>query len=269
MRDIRKDMHIHSCFSDGDLTPEEIVDRWEAEGYKMIAVTDHDGIDGSIAACSCSRGRSIVVVPGIEFDSDDELGTKLHILGYNIDFNDPDLKRVLSEIKLWRARRNDRMLQALNSLGIEISVDDLLAVNGGNYVGKPTFARVMIDKGYVKDVNEAFSKYFDAEESLKNLGKQTMQSKDVVELIHKAGGIAILAHPMEQRRKDEAADEFYERIVVLMKRFIEYGIDGIECGHPSATEDEERALRAFAAEHDLIATTGSDFHSDKAKRSYR
>lgn len=269
MSDIKKDMHIHSCFSDGDLRPEEIVDRWEAEGYKLIAITDHDGIDGSIIACNYCRGKSIVVVPGIEFDSDDELGSKLHILGYNIDFNNPALKKTLTDIKLWRARRNDEMMKALNNLGYEITIDELFAVSDGNYIGKPTFAKVMIEKGYVKDVNEAFSRVFDKEESLKGLAKQTLRSKDVIDLIHEAGGIAILAHPMEQIRKDEKPEDFYKRVLVIMKKFIEYGIDGIECSHPSASESETAALRQFAAEHKLIATSGSDFHSDKIQRSYR
>ncbi len=267
--EIKQDLHIHTCYSDGDMRPEEVVDRWKAAGYKMIAITDHDEIEGSRIASSYAKGRGIIVISGIEFDSCDEMSDEIHILGYNIDYDNENLKRALSDIKLWRAKRNDEMLEALCKLGYEITVDDLIEVNDGNFIGKPTFAKVMLDKGYVSSISEAFEKVFTVEPSIKSIVKKTHSSEYIVKLIHDAGGIAILAHPMEQKRSDESTEDFYRRIIKFMDCFRAYGIDGIECSHPSATEEEEHALREYAAIYKLKTTTGSDFHSDTNKREYR
>lgn len=265
---IKKDMHIHSCFSDGDLRPETIVDRWESAGHKLIAITDHDGIEGSIIACKYAETKSINVIPGIEFDSEDDLGKDLHILGYHIDFDNPRLQSALFELKRWRAQRNDEMLEILSDLGYEISIDDLIAVNDGNYIGKPTFARVLIDKGYVKDLNEAFNEVFDKEPRLNSVTKKTLRSHEVIEIIHAAGGTAVLAHPIQQKRKGETDEEFFPRLVQLLDLFRLYGIDGIECEHPSASAEEALALKNYAEKYKLTVTCGSDFHSDKMKRKY-
>lgn len=267
--DIKQDLHIHTCFSDGALRPETIVDRWKSEGYKLIAVTDHDDIEGSRIAYNYAKGRGIVVIPGIEFDSCDELSDEIHILGYNVDYDNKTLKKVLSDVKRWRAQRNDLMLKALNNMGYDISIDDLLEVNGGHFIGKPTFAQVMVNKGYFENLSEVFDKVFTVEPELKSIVKKTLRSDYVIRLIHEAGGIAVLAHPMQQRRKGESDEVFYKRIIKFMDRFREYGIDAIECSHPSATEDEARGLREYAAMYKLKTTTGSDFHSDNNKRVYR
>lgn len=267
--DIKQDLHIHSCFSDSVLTPVEIVDRWKRDGYKLIAITDHDEIEGSRIAYDYAKGRGIVVIKGIEFDSYDEMSDEIHILGYNLDFNNKELKKALSDVRQWRAKRNDEMLSALNELGYEITIDDLLEINDGHFIGKPTFARAMIKKGYVSDIGEAFSKVFEVEPSIRNIKKKTLRSDYVVRLIHEAGGIAVLAHPMQQRKADETDEVFYKRIIGFMDKFREYGIDAIECSHPSASESEAKGLREYARMYKLKTTTGSDFHSDDMKRVYK
>lgn len=264
----KQDLHIHTVYSDGDMTPKGIVDKWKHDEYKIIAVTDHDDIEGSRIAHEYADGMGIVVIPGIEFDTCDELSREIHMLGYNFDYDNKKLNEKLSEVKKNRAIRNDEYIKVLNELGYELTIDDLLSVNEGHFVGKPTFARVLLDKGYVKSIGEAFSEVFTKPE-ISCIHKETPSAKEIIDLIHEAGGYAVMAHPMEQRHKGESNEEFYPRVKVIMDKMREYGVDGIECDHPSAQPEEVIALREYAAFHKLKMTSGSDFHTDKYKRKYR
>ena len=265
--DVKKDLHIHTCFSDGVLTPEAVIDRWASEGYRLIAITDHDGIDGSLVGMDYARDKDIILVPGIEFDSVDPLGRDLHILGYGFDPECPEMTDALDNILLERAARNDAMLAELNRMGYSMTLDDIMKVNDGRFIGKPTFATVMVKKGYLSSSQEAFNTVF-REPSMRRIRKKTLSSEEVVDLIHKAGGLAVMAHPMEQRHLDETYNQFRERLVIILERMLEYGIDGIECYHPSADDVQAEALRKYAVKHGLMITRGSDFHSDYLNRDF-
>ena len=267
-KDCDKDLHIHTVFSDGVLTPEEVVDRWQSEGKEVIAVTDHDGIDGSIVAVNYAKDKAIRVIPGIEFDSENDLGKDLHILGYGIDFEDSNLQAKLVKILEWRAERNDVILKALRDRGIEITDEEIYAVNEGRYVGKPTFARILIKRGIYPDMASAFNEFFSKVPGIKAIFKRALPSREVVDVIHHAGGVAILAHPMEQMKTGESWEDFEPRLLEILDTFVEYGIDGIECYHPSASEENSEYLRRYAEAHDLLITRGSDFHFDGMNRRY-
>lgn len=266
--DEEKDLHIHSVFSDGVLTPEEIVDRWMDEGKKTIAITDHDGIGGSIVAVKYAQNKPINVIPGIEFDSECELGKDLHILGYGIDFENDELHAKLKNILQWRAERNEKILLALEKMGHVITEEEINSINDGRYVGKPTFARVLVKRGLYKDLKEVFEKFFGNIPEIKNIKKVALSSKEVVDTIHAAGGLVVLAHPMEQMKSIESFEQFKPRLFNLLDSFVEYGIDGIECYHPSADEEQSELLRKYAESHGLLVTRGSDFHFDGLKRKY-
>ena len=165
-----------------------------------------------------------------------------------------------------RRDRNERFRECLNKRGYGIKPEEVWAVNNGRYVGKPTFATVLMQKGIVKDVKEAFDTIF-REPDLKAIKKVTLPTQKVVEVIHNAGGLAVMAHPMEQRRRSESFKEFKPRMYRIMDRMIEYGIDGIECFHPSASPEQSELLVAYAKEHGLMITRGSDFHS-RENRNY-
>ena len=165
-----------------------------------------------------------------------------------------------------RRLRNEKFRDCLNKRGYGITPEEIWNVNSGRYVGKPTFATVMVQKGIVKDVKDAFDTVF-REPDLKAIKKVTLATKEVVEVIHKAGGLAVMAHPMEQRRPNETFEEFKPRLYELMDRMREYGIDGLECFHPSASPEQSELFVAYAKEHDLMITRGSDFHS-KENRNY-
>jgi len=262
------DLHIHTCFSDGDLSPEEVCTRWVSSGYKVIAITDHNGIEGSMVGFDYAPAAGIELIPGIEIDSTDELGRDIHILGYGIDYYCPELNDALRKLRIKRARRNDMMLAELNRLGYEITLDDIGSVNEGRYIGKPTFAVILERKGYVASPEEAFREVFRNNETIRSLHKEAFAASDVIALIRKAGGIAVMAHPMEQRHIGESFADFRPRLMAIMDRMMEYGIEGIECYHPSASASQSEMLRKYAEEHGLIITRGSDFHSDRQNRDY-
>lgn len=265
--DASRDLHIHTCYSDGALTPEEVVDRWRADGYDLIAVTDHDGIEGSMIAYDYALGRGITVIPGIEFDSADELGRDLHMLGYGIDYYNDRLRDVLLDIILKRARRNDALMKALNDMGAGITLDDIGEINEGRYVGKPTFAQILYKKGMTKSPQEAFNTIF-RDDSIRRVRKETLTTAEVIDVIHEAGGLAVLAHPMEQRHLGEPWEDFLPRLMTILDRMTGYGIDGIECHHPSADEEQAGLLREYAEDHGLVFTRGSDFHADNNRRDF-
>ena len=267
-KDCVKDMHIHTVFSDGVLTPEEVVDRWQSEGKEVIAITDHDGIGGSIVAVDYAKNKDIKVVPGIEFDSENDLGRDLHILGYGIDFYDDNLQAELKKILKWRGERNDIILKALKDKGISITDEEIYAVNEGRYVGKPTFARILVQRGLFPDLAAVFNNFFSKVPEIKGITKKALPSREVVDVIHKAGGVVVLAHPMEQMKTGESWEKFESRLIEILDTFVEYGIDGIECYHPSATEENSEYLRKYAEAHNLLITRGSDFHFDGMNRRY-
>ena len=264
--DLKKDLHMHTRFSDGEMTPQELIDMRVAEGYELLAITDHDGIGGSVAGAQYAESIGLQFIYGIEFDSEDVLGKDLHILGYGFDPHDEEFMETLIYVTDERRNRNERFRDCLNKRGYGITPEEIWNVNNGRYVGKPTFATVMVQKGIVKDVKEAFDTVF-KEEDLKAIKKVTLSTQEVIKVIQKAGGFAVMAHPMEQRRPDESFEEFKPRMYELMDKIVGFGIDGIECFHPSASPEQSELLVAYAKEHGLMITRGSDFHS-KENRNY-
>ena len=260
-----KDLHIHTYFSDGNLSPEEVVDRWMKEGYRTIAITDHDGIEGSQLAFDYAASLDICVIPGIEFDSEDVLGRDLHILGYGIDYDSKEIRNNLQTVKKWRDERNEEIRRHISNRGYNISDEELYSINQGRYIGKPTFAQVLAKRGDFDSVEAAFNELMPRNMSIQ---KKALQSREVVEIIHKAGGIAVLAHPIEQKRHNETFEEYKPRLNTILDTFVKYGIDGIECYHPSASEVQSGYLRNYADRHGLIITRGSDFHGDFMNRDY-
>ena len=264
---LKRDLHMHTLYSDGALTPREVLKMRVDEGYQLLAITDHDGVEGSVYGEKYADEFGIEYISGIEFDSEDELGKDLHMLGYGFDPDHPAFNLAIGKILKQRNDRNNRFLEALNAMGYHITYDELKAVNGGRFMGKPTFATVLIKKGVVRSHTEAFNTIFQ-EPEIKCIKKKTLHTKDVVDIIHEAGGLAVLAHPMEQRHRDETFEQFKPRMYQILDRMVSYGIDGLECHHPSADYLQQQMLVAYANEHGLMITEGSDFHSHDSRRDF-
>ncbi len=264
---LKRDLHMHTLYSDGALTPREVLKMRVDEGYQLLAITDHDGVEGSVYGEKYADEFGIEYISGIEFDSEDELGKDLHMLGYGFDPDHPTFNLAIGKILKQRNDRNNRFLEALNAMGYHITYDELKAVNEGRFIGKPTFATVLIKKGVVRSHTEAFNTIFQ-EPEIKCIKKKTLHTKDVVDIIHEAGGLAVLAHPMEQRHRDETFEQFKPRMYQILDRMVSYGIDGLECHHPSADYLQQQMLVAYANEHGLMITEGSDFHSHDSRRDF-
>ena len=264
---LKRDLHMHTLYSDGALTPREVLKMRVDEGYQLLAITDHDGVEGSVYGEKYADEFGIEYISGIEFDSEDELGKDLHMLGYGFDPDHPAFNLAIGKILKQRNDRNNRFLEALNAMGYHITYDELKAVNEGRFMGKPTFATVLIKKGVVRSHTEAFNTIFQ-EPEIKCIKKKTLHTKDVVDIIHEAGGLAVLAHPMEQRHRDETFEQFKPRMYQILDRMVSYGIDGLECHHPSADYLQQQMLVVYANEHGLMITEGSDFHSHDSRRDF-
>jgi len=265
---LKKDIHMHTCYSDGALTPEEVLDMRVGEGHKLLAITDHDGIDGSLRGLKHAEELGINYISGIEFDSEDEIGKDMHMLGYGFDPDNEELKAALKGILDERDDRNRRFMEALNKRGFGITEQDVWEINEGRFVGKPSFATVLRNKGIIKSKNEAFETIF-REPDIRCIRKKTLPTEEVVRIIHAAGGLAVLAHPMEQRRKEESFEDFKPRMYRILDTIREYGIDGIECHHPSADRVQQELLVAYAKEYGLMVTKGSDFHTLYDVRNFK
>lgn len=249
------DLHIHSTYSDGVVKPADLVNMYKKKGYDTIALTDHDGIGGIKEAEAAGRALDIKVIPGIELSTSYIFMRKkleLHILGYHIDTENKELNERLKDIRKMRRERNERLLRRLNRLGYAILYEDLLERPGQDYIGKPNFARAMQRKGY--DPGSMWE-VFDAE------NKEKISSEEGITLIKGAGGVAVLAHPFKIKNLAEpGSDEFWGFIEAIIRDLKGKGLEGLECGHPSATPQQSLRLKELAGKYCLRKTEGSDFH---------
>ncbi len=254
----KADFHVHSYYSDGIMKPTELVRMYKDKEYDVIALTDHDGVDGVPEALIAGEALKIQVIPGVEIGCGYDFGQErleLHILGYYIDIENGELKEYLKKLKENREDRNRRLLKYLQELGYDLTAADLVERPGQTYIGKPTFARAMKKKGIAPD---NMWEIFDQTE------KEKRSVFETIDIIRKAGGIAVLAHPMKIKKlKNEGEACFWqnlEKIVVDLKK---HGLKGMECYHPSASHDEALKLVVLAGKYHLHITEGSDFHGDE------
>ena len=191
----KSDMHIHSWFSDGTLSPADIVKKYSREEYGIISITDHETTEGIEQARLEGEKADLKVVTGIELPALYR-EKELHILGYYFDPADRALSEKLRFLAVKRKERNEKLLAALIKKGFDISGEDLLKREGQTYTGKPDFARALVKKGYVRSVADAFSPgEFLEDPELKKIKKYKMPAGEAIELIRGAKGIPVLAHP--------------------------------------------------------------------------
>lgn len=265
MDEYKVDFHIHTNFSDGRLSPTAIVKQAKDLEYDMIAITDHDGIDGIKEALIAGEALEIKVIPGIELATETEKGIGLHILGYYFDPEDAHLNEVLEELKRRRNDRNERLIAVLNDMGYELSMADLKGQQPNNYIGKPVIARALAAKGYIEDPKEAFApgKFLESSQALA-VKKVKLTAAEAISLIKDAGGIAVLAHPIQTKGIGEpGSEEFYENIGVIISQLKKQGLGGLECYHPDQNHEQSMRFVELAEKYHLHITRGSDFHGDK------
>lgn len=260
---LKRDFHIHTTYSDGSMKPLEIVKKFQKEEYGTIAITDHDGVDGVTEAKIAGETIGLEVISGIELGttySKDDI--ELHILGYYIDIENQELLKELDKLKSNRMERNNRLLKLLNSMGYEISEDDLKQRPGQTYIGKPNFALALAKKGYVENPSQAFEKgrFLDSPE-VEEIKKEKITTERAIDLIRGAGGLPVLAHPLKIKKIGEkASPEFMEHLSNILRDLKKKGLKGLECFHPSASYSQSVELVKLAEKYHLHITEGSDYH---------
>lgn len=258
-------MHNHTTASDGTFTPTELVEKYAREGYSVIAVTDHDGMDGVMEAQEAGKRLGVKVIAGIEIGTVLRDRYELHILGYDFDIHDPQMIREMESIWAYREKRNQKLLKFFQESGYPITEKDLIQREGQHYIGKPNFARALVKKGYAESVSEVFrSPKLLASETASKLKQKKVVSRDAIRWIREAGGWAVLAHPMKVRGIGEkSSEEFFRNLENIVSELKADGLSGLECRHPSASEEDVIRLEEIADRYGLRKTRGSDFHGDR------
>ena len=245
------DLHLHTQFSDGTFTPEELVAHAQEHGLACIALTDHDTVEG------CARAAAACATAGLEFITGAELTAEyldieVHIIGYFLDTQNPALLEKISKFQTVRQNRIREMVAALNQLGIPLQAETVFALANCKSPGRPHVARALVKEKLIGSLDEAFERFLKKGRPAW-VPKTKMSALEGIELIHRAGGLAVMAHPGLNR-----SDEIIPALVAA-------GLDGIECFHTKhSTVAAERYLE-IAEKYHLLVTGGSDCHGFSKK----
>lgn len=246
------DLHAHSTVSDGTMSPTELVKYAKKKNLKAIALTDHDTIDGIKEAIKAGKKYEVEIIAGIELAGDFN-GTELHILGYYIDYKNKYFKNMLEKIKLDRDNRNIKIIEKLKILGFDVSVDELYSIAGSKkIVTRAHFARLLLEKGYVKTKDEAFKKYI-SDGCPAYVQRKILNSKQCIELLLKSGAIPSLAHPTLYKKTIHEID-------LMVKELVSYGLKAIEGIYPLYSKQQTSDIRMIAKKYNIKLSGGSDFH---------
>jgi 3',5'-nucleoside bisphosphate phosphatase len=251
--DLSVDLHSHTTASDGSFTPRELVAHACERGLAAVGLTDHDTIDGIKTAREASDEFGVEVIAGIEISAQHESPGVMHVLGYLIDDQDERLLERVSWVQARRNERNPKIIERLNDMGVEITLDDVKELAGAGQVGRPHIAQVLVDRGVAESVRDAFNRFLHTG-CPAYVEKVKLSPADSIEVIRSAGGAAVLAHPYQLHRGDE------EELKRLVEPLVDVGLSGIECYYPEHTSEQTERLLKLAGHYSLVVTGGSDFH---------
>ena len=247
------DLHTHSNFSDGTMTPTELVALARHKKISALALTDHDTMAGIPEAVLAGAEMGVEVVPGIEI-SVIHAQVEYHVLGYWADAHNSVLAAALARLQGARAERNENILEKLRVMGIQITAEELQVVSEQGQTGRPHIARILVERGVVKTMSQAFDQFLKKGEAA-YASRFTYDAVEAVELIRQAGGLAVLAHPVQN-------DPDLTRLPSVLVDLVRAGLDGLELYYPTHSNKIKKKLRALAGEYDLLLTGGSDYHGD-------
>jgi hypothetical protein len=243
------DLHLHSCFSDGVLTPEELFVKAQSKNLAAISITDHDTVEGCRNALTIKSKFNLELVSGIEF-SCYEGAKEYHILGYNIDIENDRLNTLLVEMRKRRVVRAQRIIQKLNERNVPLEMDHVLEQSGTAPIARPHIAQAMLKKGYIQSFRDAFFWYL-AEGRPAYEPKYQISAASIIDLISELHGVSVLSHP----GRNVTQQELY--------RLIEIGLDGIEVVHPIHDKDMQKYYQSISRQYWLLETGGSDYHGTR------
>ena len=244
----RFDLHIHTTASDGTDSPEAVVALAAGKGFSIIAITDHDTMCGVPEAVAAGEKYGVRVIGGVEISAGGQ--TEVHVLGYGVR----DVERLEQTLTLMRDKRAERMagmVEKLRALGVDVTLDEVTALSGGS-VGRSHLARVLIDKGVVRDVREAFAKYLSPGKPA-YVEREKLGVQQAVRLIADCGGLPVIAHPGQNRGEPYWGRERFHALKA-------YGLRGIEVYHMAHGAAQAAAFERIARAESLLVTGGSDYH---------
>ena len=258
--------HMHSYYSDGALSPGQLVRKFADEEYDVIALTDHDGIGGVrefLAACEAVKIKGVT---GAEFTTVHHFNGKdyeIHLLGYNFDPENELLVSTCEMLKERRHERNVKLIAKLREMGYDLDLDELESQSKGKYVGKPNIARAMTARGYISAPIEAFSEKILESPEVKAIRKEKLTTEEAINLVTQAGGQAFVAHPAKIKEiEGRGTETFWKEFEAILKDLRSKGLKGLECIYPAHTEDEEFRFVQLAGKYHLHISSGTDYHGD-------
>jgi hypothetical protein len=245
------DLHTHSTVSDGSDPPARIPELAAAAGCSAVALTDHDRLDGLAEARARAQALGVDLVPGCEVSCEWAPGT-LHVLVYFVEPGDGPLQEELARLQADRAERNRQMIDRLAAAGLPVTLDELEAEAGGMGAGRPHMASILVRKGIVRSVQEAFDSYL-ARGKPGYVSKARLSPRTVAEQARRSGGVAVLAHPLSLQLDEPG-------LASTVAELAEAGLTGLEAVYGRYSPDQRAGLADLAHRHGLVATGGSDYH---------
>ena len=243
------DLHTHSTFSDGTFTPLQLVKYAEEKGLKAFAITDHDTTEGIKEAKSIET--NVEVLSGVEISTRYDK-KEIHIVGLYVNENDADLNKQLKYYREKRVTRNFEILEKLNSLGVDITIDDVKESCTGDVISRAHIAKALVSKGFVGSYTEAFDRYL-GDNKCAYVPRETLNYEESMELITKAGGVPVLAHPLLYKMSDTNLEN-------MMVKLRQKGLKAVEVYYSTHSNSDTQHVMAMANRVGLIYSGGSDFH---------
>ena len=243
------DLHLHTTASDGRLTPTELINLVGGKGLQAVAVTDHDSTEGLAEAFGAAAAfPQLTLIPGIEL-STDVPGNEIHLLGYFIQYDDNSFQETLKKFRLGRLNRGRGMVEKLREMGFAIEWERVQQIAGEGAVGRPHVARAMLEKGYIRQLKEAFDQYI-GRNGPAYVEREKLTAEQSISMIGGLGGAAVLAHPAYLPDLDNTVKELKGA-----------GLVGMEVYYTEYTADKIQELADVAAEHGMLPCGGSDYHA--------
>ncbi len=252
MTDIVADLHVHTLASDGLLSPRNVVIDGFNNKLSAIAITDHDTVDGLPEAMATARKLSIELIPGIEFSTEYE-DKEIHILGYFINPENLQLKKLLESLQQNRWVRTEKMVKKLVSLGYRIDLSEVIRYAGKAAPSRPHVARALVEAGYAKTINQVFDEVI-GYQMPGWVERFKLSPKEAIEVVRNAGGVAAWAHPGLAQSDN------------LLETFIAAGLQGLEVYHPNHDFEQSCHYKTLAKMFNLFIVGGSDFHGEEANK---
>lgn len=253
---IKADLHLHTTASDGVYTPQQLVRRAASLGFNLIAITDHDSVEGLAQAREAAQANGVRLLSGVELSCGAQ--KEIHVLGYGFDPENEALLAFCQQRVRQRETRTAAMVEKLCQLGKPVDMARVRDLAHGA-IGRPHIARALVEAGHVLSVSEAFDRYLKPGKPA-YVPKEDVKVSEAVSLIKQAGGVAVLAHPMELKMGDAMLES-------LIGEWKSQGLEGVEVYHPSAQNNHASFLKHLAQRENLLITGGSDFHGEAVRKT--